>query len=392
MVSELHEKGDGDLRHKDGGQGPLRVVQFCDLQAGGIASLILSVCEQMDREKVNFDYLVYRNQEEFYDARAQKLGGRKLIADNTDAPNKMAKFLWKFYRVFRVIKREKARIVHVNVSTPYDCLAGMAARLAGVETVVLHAHNSRLRKTGVGHRLFQQICRLCIPLCGHYYFACSDLAARFMYGKRRQKNVVEIKNGIHTETFRFDESVRMEMRERYEIENALVFGTVGRLCEAKNQGFLLEVFAKIRQICPRARFLLIGQGEREAALLRQAKDLELNDCLIHIAATDRAQDYYCMMDAFLLPSLFEGLPVVGVEAQASGLACVFSDRITREVSLTDRAFFLSLERPASQWARFSVAAAKKGMKERGAYAARVREAGFDVAETAGRLQEFYLGL
>ena len=112
------------MKNKETASGPLRVLQVCDLQAGGIASLIVSVCEQMDRQKVNFDYLVYRKQEEFYDAKVQKLGGRKWIADNTDAPNKAARFLWKFFRVFRIVKIEQAGIVHVNAPTPYDCMQG----------------------------------------------------------------------------------------------------------------------------------------------------------------------------------------------------------------------------------------------------------------------------
>lgn len=380
------------MKTQEKGTEPLRVVQICDLQAGGIASLILSACEQMDRDKVNFDYLVYREQEEFYDAKVQKLGGRKWVADNTDAPNKAAKFLWKFLRVFQVLKKEQVKIVHVNAPTPYDCMVGIAARLAGAKAVILHAHSSRLSKEGWGHRLFQEICRQCIPLCGDYYFACSDLAGQFMYGKRLRKKVIEIKNGVHTEAFRFENGIRLKLKEQYQAKDALVFGTVGRLSKSKNQGFLLEIFAEIRKLCPRARFLLIGQGEREEELMETANALDLRGSLIHIASTDRVQEYYCMMDAFLLPSLSEGLPVVGVEAQACGLPCVFSDRITKEISITDRAFFLSLGRPAAEWARFSVAAAGKGLENRAPYADRVKEAGYDVADTAGWLQQFYLGL
>ena len=127
---------------------PLQVIQACDLQAGGITTLILSICEQLDRRKVNFDYLVYRDQEEFGDSRVKALGGRKLIADNTGAPNKMMKFLWKFFRTWKVLKKEGADIFHMNVSTPYDCLMGLAAKLAGMKIVILHSHNSHLKKSG----------------------------------------------------------------------------------------------------------------------------------------------------------------------------------------------------------------------------------------------------
>ena len=98
------------MKGKKGRKGqPLRVIQACDLQAGGITSLILSICEQLDREKVNFDYLVYRNQPEFGDEKVKEYGGKKLIADNTDAPNQMARFLWKFWRTWKVLKEEQAK-------------------------------------------------------------------------------------------------------------------------------------------------------------------------------------------------------------------------------------------------------------------------------------------
>ncbi|MCI8293178.1 MAG: glycosyltransferase family 1 protein [Hespellia sp.] len=379
------------MKGKKGRKGqPLRVIQACDLQAGGITSLILSICEQLDREKVNFDYLVYRNQPEFGDEKVKEYGGKKLIADNTDAPNQMARFLWKFWRTWKVLKEEQVEIFHINAPTPYDCLVGIAAKLAGARVVVLHSHNSRLKKPGVGHRIFQEICRFCLPLCGDYYFACSDLAGEFMYGKRPRKRIVYVKNGIDTEYFRFDEEYRNKMREDYGIGDALVFGNIGRLCEQKNQRFLLYIFAEIRKIKPDAKLILIGQGELEAELSELADSLGIRDNLIRIAATEHVREYLCMMDGFLLPSLFEGLPVVGVEAQASGLPCVFSDSITREVSLSDRAHFLSLKRSAQDWARFAVAMAEAAKENRKVYADVIKSDGFEIKDTARWLQNFYL--
>jgi len=371
-------------------KAPLRIVQACDLQAGGITSLILSICERLDRERVNFDYLVYRNQEEFGEKRVRELGGKKLAADNTDAPGKIGRFLWKFYRTYRVLKREKAQVFHINAPAPYDCLMGMAARLAGVKTVILHSHNSRLKKAGMGNRIFQQICRLCMPLCGDYYLACSDLAGRFLYGNRPAHKVIYIKNGIDTELFRFKREVRQRMRREYGMEpDTLLAGSVGRLCRQKNQGFLLDVFAEVKRLRPDARFLLIGQGELDGELTERAKALGIHDSLLHIGCTDRVNDYLCMMDVFLLPSLHEGLPVAGVEAQACGLPCLFSDSITAEAGITDRAVFLSLGQPAEQWA---LAALGPAEKERERYADIVRDAGYEIADTAGLLERFYLNL
>ncbi len=373
-------------------QEPLRVVQICDLQAGGIASMILAVCGQLDREKVNFDYLVYRDEEEFWEEQVRAFGGKKLVADNTRAGSQASRFFLKFFRALGVLKKEKARVVHINAPAPYDCLVGAAARLAGARAVILHAHNSRLKKSGVRYRLFQDLCRLCFPLCGNYYFACSDLAGEFFFGKRLRDRVRYVKNGIDTEKFRFDEAVRLEMRERYQVGDSLVLGSIGRFCEQKNQRFLLEIFAELLKIRSDVWFVLIGQGELEGELMRLADTQGLQARLLHIASTDRVPDYLCMMDGFLLPSLYEGLPVVGVEAQAAGLACIFSDSVTREASLTDRAYFLSLGHSADEWARFAAAAAEIDKENRSVYADRVREAGYEIKDTAKWLQEFYLKL
>ncbi len=369
---------------------PIRVLQACDLRAGGITSLILSICEELDREKVNFDYLVFRDQEEFGDNRVKTLGGKKLIADNEDAPGKIAKFLWKFFRTWKVLRAEKTEIFHINGSVPYDCLMGLAAKAAGCKTVILHCHNSHLKKSGKGHQIFQQICRMCIPLCGDYYFACSDLAGRFMYGKRLQKKVVYVKNGIHTEIFRFDEKGRENLRKRYGVENAWIIGSIGRMCKAKNQKFLLDIFGEILKQKPEARLLLIGQGELEEELMNQADSMGIREKLIHIASTDKVSQFLSMMDVFLLPSLFEGFPIVGVEAQASGLPCIFSKNITKQAAITDRAYFLSLKRSAFQWAKFALTVWKKDAARRSEYAEQVRKAGYEIQDTARWLQEFYM--
>ena len=375
-----------------GKERPLRVVQACDLQAGGISSMILAVCENLDREAVNFDYLVYRDQEEFEDRRVQALGGRKLVASNTDAANKFEKFIYKFFRTYRVLRQERAEIFHINASTPYDCLVGLAARLAGVRTVILHAHNSRPEKSGKGHLVFQNICRMFQPLCGDRYFACSNLANEFMYGSRRRKKAVLVKNGIDTRRFQFDETVRREMRERYGLQDALVIGHIGRLCPQKNHSFLIQIFAELRKLRKDARLVLIGQGELERELMDQVERLELQDSILYIPVTSQPEQFYCMMDLFLLPSLYEGLPVVGVEAQASGLPCIFSDSITRELSITDRAHYLSLEQSPAEWAEQAVTLAGETETDRSVYAIQVRQNGFEIRDTAKWLQSFYLSL
>ena len=174
------------------------------------------------------------------------------------------------------------------------------------------------------------------------------------------------------------------MRAEYGLQDALVVGHIGRMVPAKNQGFLLEVFAELLRLRPDARLVLIGSGELEEALMAQAGRMGLVEKLTRIPSTSQPERFYCMMDLFMLPSLFEGLPVVGVEAQASGLPCIFSDSITRELAITDRS-------PA-EWAELAAALAAETPRNREEYAGRVREGGFEIEDVAAWLQEFYLSL
>lgn len=341
---------------------------------------------------MNFDYLVYRDQEEFDEWRVAALGGKKLVADCANSTNRASKSLRKFFHTYCVLKQEQAKIFHVNASDPYGCMVGLAARFAGVRTVILHSHNSRLKKSGMAYRMFQRLCQMCIPLFGDWYFACSDLAGEFMYGKRFQREVTWVKNGIDIQRFRFNEAVRQEMRVQYQMQDALVVGNIGRLCPQKNQVFLLQIFAELLKIRPDAHLVLIGSGELEERLMSQAGRLGILGSLLHIPATSQVERFYCMMDIFLLPSIHEGLPVTGIEAQNSGLPCVFSDCITKNTSITDRAHYLSLEQTSAEWAELIDTLSRETPVDRSVYADRVQEAGFDIKDTAAWLQEFYLGL
>ena len=182
------------------------------------------------------------------------------------------------------------------------------------------------------------------------------------------------------------------MRRQYQMEDALIIGNVGRFCEQKNPKFLLKIFEELLKICPNACLLMIGQGELEEELLRLADSMKIRNRLIHVAATAHIKEFLCMMDVFVLPSLYEGLPVVVVEAQACGLPCVFSNSMTRQLKLTAQSNFLSLRRSPKEWATFIAGVAKRIPENRAAYAEKVKAAGYDIKDTAKWLEEFYLQL
>lgn len=371
----------------------IRVAHICPLGTGGITSMVLNICEHLDREMVNFDYLVYKNEKEINEERAVALGGKKLIADNSNGKNGAMRFFIKFFKVYKVLKQEKPDVFHMNVSTPYDTLVGIAAKAAGVRHIIAHSHDAGAKKRSRLKKMIFSICRVIMPLYVDEYYACSTEAAEYLFPKRIAKNkrYVYIKNGISVEKFKFSQETRDALREKYNLHDKLVVGNVGRFMKQKNQAFLLDVFSKIAQEKENAVLLLVGVGELEDELKEKVKKLGLENRVIFWGATDKVNEVMLMMDVFVMTSLHEGLPVVGIEAQASGLPCVFSDVITREVKVSDNVEFLSLGEPVDKWAKTVIELSEKEI-DRTKGVENVSNAGFRIEDVSKDLQERYIAM
>lgn len=217
---------------------------------------------------------------------------------------------------------------------------------------------------------------------------CRHLFFRTKNWERRGQTVP---NAIEPETFRFSPAVRAEMRTRYGLADRVVLGHVGRFNVQKNHERLLHIFAAFLQLEPRAMLVLIGVGELEQAVRAQAQELGIADHILFAGLQSNVADWYQLMDLFVMPSRFEGLPVVGIEAQAAGLRCVFSDAVPEEVLLSDHAIQIPLSASNADWA----AGLQRMLQQpcdRSAGAALIRQAGYDINIAAARLQQQYLQL
>ena len=188
--------------------------------------------------------------------------------------------------------------------------------------------------------------------------------------------------------FTYDENVRREARAQLGIDGELVLGHVGRFQYQKNHPYLLEVFAKVCQRRPDASLLLLGEGEDRSAMEEKCRQLGIADRVHFLGNRRDAERFYQAMDFFLLPSFFEGLPGVLVEAQAAGLRCIVSDTVTKEAKATDLVTYLSIEEPPARWAEEIV---KQTGYARRDTARELRQAGFDVRTQAEGYRRFYLG-
>ena len=241
---------------------------------------------------------------------------------------------------YRLCKKEQYRAVHINAYKGTTLKLLVAAYLAGVPVRIAHSHNSDLRP-GILRSVKLLIHKAAAGFFGLFAtrrLACSAPAARFMFGKRAYEF---IPNGIDIRAFEFNKDLRLKTRRELGAgSKTLLVGCIGRLCTQKNQAFLLRVLAGMEDD---KKLIIIGDGEDRKFLRREAIRLKVRDRVLFTGNRNDIHALLCAMDVFALPSLFEGLPVTAVEAQAAGVPCVLSDRITRECRLSELCSFLPLE-------------------------------------------------
>jgi len=221
-------------------------------------------------------------------------------------------------------------------------------------------------------------------------FGCSKEACEFLFGERcfNDNRVRIINNGIETENFVFNEEIRVKMREELGIKDStIVVGHVGRFSYPKNHDFLIDIFKKVNEKNRNTLLLLVGDGNLREAIERKVEYLGLSNRVIFAGIRSDVADVLQAMDIFVFPSLYEGLPVTLVEAQASGLPCVISDNITKQVQITDLIHPVSLERSPEYWSKKILEVTKDSLRID--TSSLIRENNFDIYSIAKTLTTFY---
>ena len=305
------------------------------------------------------------------------------------AGNKWKKQLVCYKKLVRLIRENAYDCVHVHSDVANKLLvAGLAARRAGVKKIILHSHAAGIDG---GRRalkeLFHGVSRVFLPYVGTCYAACSDLAAKWMFPGIPADRIVAVRNGVELERFRYDPAQRRKTRASLGIGGETLVGHVGRFAWQKNHDFLVDVMRRIRQEGVSAKLLLVGEGPEKERIQRLVAENDLQDSVIFYGISDRVDELMQAMDVFVLPSRFEGLPVVGVEAQAAGLPVLFSDQITRQAALTDSAMFIGIgERDVDDW----VGGIRRcSSAERRDTYQRLKQQGFDILDTVEAFMKLY---
>lgn len=319
---------------------------------GGVSSMILNFYRNVDRDKIQFDFVAPKTSSfTSYKDEIIKMGGN--IVELKTTGNFIHRKIQFFKRLVSLMKKRDYDVVHVNSGSIFlNIQVSWLARYCGVKKIIAHSHNG-----GNDSKLLVFLTKLCKPLLEigpTDYFACSNSAAEFMFTKKRIKNkaYTVINNGVNVDKFRFNLEDRNEYRKKLSLEGKTALLHVGRFAPAKNHKKLVEVFSEYHKLNPQSVLLLAGEGELEDQVHNQVELLGLKEDVFFLGLRKDIPQLMSAADVFMLPSFFEGLPVVGIEAQTNGLPCVFSDSITSEVNLLEeRNLFLDLKLSPIEWAK-----------------------------------------
>ena len=327
-------------------QEPIRVAQIMGKWlGGGVESVVMNYYRNIDRNKVQFDFICDEDSKYIPKEEIENLGGKVILIPPYQKPFKYHKELK------RVLKDGNYKIVHSHIST-MSFFSLWAAKSAKVPIRIAHSHSTTNKKEKKKN-LLKQVLRPFSKVFATDYMCCSELAGRWLFGNKEYDNgnVYLLNNAIDLDKFKYDEEKRKEKRKELNIEDStLVIGHVGRFVEQKNHRFLIGIFNEVHKQKENSILLLAGQGPLMGEMKEKVKILGIEDSVKFLGQRNDINELYQAFDVFCLPSLYEGLPVVGVEAQATGLLCIFSDDMTKETKVLDTTEFLSLNQSVEEWA------------------------------------------
>lgn len=365
---------------------PLRIAQVMGkMVGGGVEAVVMNYYRHIDHSKFQFDFLVDDDSTNIPREEIESLGGRVILVPPYQH---LKSYINKLIEVFQ---ENNYKVVHSHINT-LSVFPLYAAKKAGVEVRIAHSHstsNKQERKKD----LLKNLLRPFSKIFATDYYCCSEYAGHYLFGNKAydKGQVTLINNAIDLDNFIYNEDIRNKVRTELGLENKLVIGHVGRFISQKNHHKIIEIFDDLTRINNiDSILLLIGEGSLLPEIKQQVKDLKLEDKVMFLGQRTDVNELMQAMDIFLLPSLYEGLPVVGVEAQTAGLLCILSSAMTKETKVLDTTEFIDLNKPSKEWAK--IIAKKSKIYKRVNTKKQIQKRGFDIEIEAKKLEEKYLKL
>lgn len=346
------------------------------MECGGIETMLMNVYRHIDRTKIQFDFLVNGSAQNYYTNEILSLGGKVL-----NVTPKRVNFFKNIKETTCILKNGNYQVVHIHQDSMI-AFGIWCSKMAKIKTIFTHAHTTSAQ--GWYRRFITKNARKYIVKNSNLRFACSKEAANWIYGKN--VDYLLFRNAIDASKFRFSKKKYDECRKKLHINNnTFIVGTCGRYSIEKNQKFLIDIFFEIKKTKKDSKLILVGDGAEKNNLISYSKDLNVFEDIIFTGLVNNPDLYYNVMDCFVLTSFYEGLPLVGVEAQAAGIPSFFSTGITKDLKITDEVYFLDLKKGAMAWSEFIL----KNSKDRRDNYRKICEFGYDIGQNVKLLESKY---
>jgi glycosyltransferase involved in cell wall biosynthesis len=349
---------------------------------GGRRSLTMNYFRNMNNDKVRFDFICDSDSQAIPYEEIEARGGRVFII------RPYQNIFGNIADMKKLFRENKYSIVHAYNST-MNVFPMYAAKVAGVPVRIsesISMGNKQDKKT-----ILKNILKTTSRFFANYYMSCGTACGVWQFGQKAldEGKLSVFKSCIDTEAFDFDPALREEVRKEYGWEDKIVIGHVGRMTKAKNPVRMMDMFAAVLMKEPSAVFCYVGDGELQDQVFAEADKLGIRDKVYFVGGREDVHRFYCAMDGFLLPSLYEGIPNVGLEAQSGGLPVFFSTEVPEESAGCEICRFIPLSESDSHWADVILDGVKENMPVRRGYTKELASMGFDSKKEAKRLQQFY---
>lgn len=368
------------------------IVEYAEKwTSGGIESYILNLVKRLDREKFIVRIVVAQKETDIYDEELKKYNTTVECILQNVYENPIIRMIENRKFFAKYFSEHQCDVLHLHICQGVALGYAKMAKKIGIPKVISHCHNTDF---GDGNRFIKslghKLGKIVYAKYPDVYIACSDLAAVWLYPKKILEQVIISKYIVEVDNFLFSEVDRREIRNRYDLDDKTqVFLNIGRLHYQKNQLFLLNVFKKYHyDIDKTAKLIIIGTGELEDNIYTFVNKNELTEVVIFVPKTREVNKFMSASDFFLLPSLYEGNPVVGTEAQANGLPCLFADTITKSASVLASSCFIPIS-CMDDWVDAMKKIKNNSVDDRKASLGIMKNAGYDVGHQIVSMEQIY---
>lgn len=341
------------------------------LSAGGAETFLMKLYRQMDRTRYQMDFIVSGHTNSIYEDEVRQYGGYIY-----EIPLRTRKPVRSFLAVYRIVKDNGYRYVLKLSDTPEGIMDLLAAKAGGAGKISVRSCNSSAGESRI-RKLVHDMIRPFFVACTDQMIAPSRVAAAYTFGKKRVRKAAIVHNAVCFSDYTFDKNAADQLRDRLGLNGKIIIGHIGRFTKQKNHDYLIDIFQEIHKINADSILFLAGAGEEMERIKARAYAGSISKNVIFYGITRRVDQILSLFDVFVLPSLYEGLPNVIVEAQSVGVPCLVADTVTKEAGLTPLVHFMSLKEQPVAWAVKALSLAKRS-GERKSYQQILRKKGYDI--------------